>query len=901
MSSTSSAALDRGRKLAFASSLKDLTLLLLDELERELAEVRAENAGLRAALRQQQEQHQVQLQLEDYRVPSKDRQLWQLQGLDQQRLRTCSAQKTTRPTSRQTWMFEESRPWTTNDGDGDGGAGRGVHDSFAPLESGLKAAGDAAAGAPVAPCARPPVRHHTTTDINNHWLQLPGELASNEEVRGPSEIGDPPRPHTASCMLLKFEKTTSSGGFADIRFRTSVKAEPDEEVKAKAALKAGTADDWEMSDVDSSDGFHDQVGNLLFDPTGYSPTGCQLLKKGLMTNVFSDCFHCWVKETRRVQLLKEPIRFSFKPVWANGDNTGGIMQPGMLATTTQNFFAEADHEKQTTYDSVFELDDADEVVKDASCGVLSPSGGPRIAWDVFGAILLCFDIILIPLSSFDIGRNWFTKGFDWTTLAFWTFDMVMSMSTGFVHQGVTEMRRYMILLNYIRGWMWLDLVVVGPDWVFTILDMANQSEGVDGSSANTSRLLRTLRILRLARLLRLVKLRRIFAMIRDRIDSEFMFIIANIIQLIIMLLVVNHFLASIWYAIGDFSRAGGGDNWIEDSKFHLDTVTVGYKYTTSLHWSLTQFTPASMAVQPTNTLERTFAIAVLVSGFVLFSSFVSSITASMTQLRSMQDKVSQQIWLLRRYLRQRGIQPELAFRILRYVEWKCGEQRDLVSESRVQVLGILSEQLRSELQYSVSFSCLMGHPLFEQISHASNVLIHRLAANACSQKSLATKDVLISPGIEATHMYMVVSGELAYRKIDEADFGTIENKMQKDDWLCEQALWTRWHHIGTVEALNESKLVGIDASVFEKVLVPDRRCLELASAYCSGFMDWLTRVPRKDLTDAFLASEMREVVRGFMECEVPMLGKASRRTSVRQKGSSGNVLLRSATRSLRRL
>ena len=35
------------------------------------------------------------------------------------------------------------------------------------------------------------------------------------------------------------------------------------------------------------------------------------------------------------------------------------------------------------------------------------------------------------------------------------------------------------------------------------------------------------------------------------------------------------------------------------------------RYTTAMHWSLTQFTPASMGVQPQNTIERSFAIGAM--------------------------------------------------------------------------------------------------------------------------------------------------------------------------------------------------------------------------------------------------------------------------------------------------
>merc|ERR1719163_1778554 len=97
---------------------------------------------------------------------------------------------------------------------------------------------------------------------------------------------------------------------------------------------------------------------------------------------------------------------------------------------------------------------------------------------------------------------------------------------------------------------------------------------------------------------------------------------------------------------------------------------------------------------------------VLLFGLVLFSSFISSITASMTQLRNLEGDKSKQFWLLRRYLRQNGINTNLSWRILRYVEFACGEQKNLVPESKIWVLQLLTHQLRHELNYAVSFSIL---------------------------------------------------------------------------------------------------------------------------------------------------------------------------------------------------
>merc|ERR1719159_1675251 len=100
-----------------------------------------------------------------------------------------------------------------------------------------------------------------------------------------------------------------------------------------------------------------------------------------------------------------------------------------------------------------------------------------------------------------------------------------------------------------------------------------------------------------------------------------------------MLLVINHIICCIWFWIAD--TIADGDTWIK--VFNFDQANWAYQYWTSFHWSITQFTPASMHVQPQNLLERCFAVVVVVFALVGFSYIVGSITGSLNQLRSMQE------------------------------------------------------------------------------------------------------------------------------------------------------------------------------------------------------------------------------------------------------------------------
>jgi len=492
--------------------------------------------------------------------------------------------------------------------------------------------------------------------------------------------------------------------------------------------------------------------------------------------------------------------------------------------------------------------------------VVNPGGQARITWDMMGGFLLVFDIIMIPMSLFITSRGGFIQAMDWITLVFWTCDMLASCLTGFIEHGEMVLDPKRILRNYLRTWFTIDVVVVGPDWTCTIIELMGSSAG--GSSGKSGKLLRALRAVRMTRMVRLVKLKRVMTMIRDRIDSEHVFILAGVMRLLAMLMVVNHFLASIWYGVGDQCREAGLPNWIDFYEF--GDKPIGDRYFASFHWSLTQFSPASLAIQPINVYERLYAITVLIFGLVLFSSFISSITASMTQLRTLDGGLSRQFWLLRRYLRQNGIANELSWRINRYVEYHSSTSKGMIPESKIWVLTNLSHQLRQELTYSVSFCAVNLHPLFEVTNSMSRTLVVRLADKTMSLLSFATHDLIIQEGVAAPAMYIIVSGEIAYVHGEERHMEDPERLLAQPDWACEHCLWTQWHTIGEICAWTECKLATIDTKGFSEVVMKEHSVWKLVSTYAKKFCLHLKSQRRKDLTDICRAEEMMPIVSNFI-------------------------------------
>eukprot|EP00913_Durusdinium_trenchii_P031898 g29874.t1 len=280
---------------------------------------------------------------------------------------------------------------------------------------------------------------------------------------------------------------------------------------------------------------------------------------------------------------------------------------------------------------------------------------------------------------------------------------------------------------------WTALAVVIPEWL-TMLG----SDSVP--HAGIGRALRLGKAMRVVRLLRVLKLRRIIDAMLEYIESEFTFLVISLLRLLFFIVLLNHVIACLWHGV----------------TFRTDQTTVEgtatYKYFTSLHWALTQFTPASMDVSAKNVYERMFSIAVLFFAMVAFSSIVGGVTASMTQLQNLRSNHMKQFWMLRRYLKQNS---ELQFRIEKFLEYRIMKEQEYVQPQMVLHLPKLSIPLRNELAHSIMVQWLRGHPLFHKISTLMPNFMHKLCSNAIKEKVLGQGDIVFEHGEECNHIYFL--------------------------------------------------------------------------------------------------------------------------------------------------
>eukprot|EP00929_Paragymnodinium_shiwhaense_P101753 TRINITY_DN64914_c0_g1_i1.p1 TRINITY_DN64914_c0_g1~~TRINITY_DN64914_c0_g1_i1.p1 ORF type:complete len:1309 (+),score=321.86 TRINITY_DN64914_c0_g1_i1:77-4003(+) len=391
--------------------------------------------------------------------------------------------------------------------------------------------------------------------------------------------------------------------------------------------------------------------------------------------------------------------------------------------------------------------------------VIHPSAKGRMLWEMMGMLFLAYDLVMIPLQSIFTDYlkhdDPFIVTTTYITSTYWGADVVASFIVGYHHQGMVILDPRKIAMHYAKTWMLPDVFLVFVDVLFMFLGF--------GSQASFMRVGKTFgRGFRVLRLLRIVKMQSVVSSLIDKVRSDYVRTLFGIFGLVMFIVCVNHFIACGWYGIGGLN---GSRSW--RSRFLTDPEhdNFGYRYVTSLHWSLTQFTPASMEVFPQNGLERLYSVLVLLFALITFSSFVSSITQAMTHLRKINAQKLEQEAVLSRYLTQHGISPKMINRTWHYLhQQKAMDSRGArTKEADVAVLSRLPRSMVVELRFEAFGPDLRRHPFFLYYGLFDILAMRQICHMAVSEVSLASRQELFSDAKgEVVQMFFVVEGLLEY-------------------------------------------------------------------------------------------------------------------------------------------
>ncbi|XP_008434981.1 potassium voltage-gated channel subfamily H member 2 isoform X1 [Poecilia reticulata] len=291
-------------------------------------------------------------------------------------------------------------------------------------------------------------------------------------------------------------------------------------------------------------------------------------------------------------------------------------------------------------------------------------------------------------------------------------DIIINFRTTYVdHNDVVVTQPSRIAKHYITGWFPIDMLAATP------FDLLIFRSGSDEMATLTS-------LLKTARLLRLVRVAR-------KLDRYSEYGAAVLFLLMCTFVLIAHWLACIWYAIGFVERPYTETGWLDNLAEQLGKAynesdstsgpSVKDKYVTALYFTLSSLTSVGFGnVSPNTNSEKIFSICVMVIGSLMYASIFGNVSAIIQRLYSGTTRYHTQMLRVKEFIRFHQIPGGLRQRLEEYFQhaWSYTNGIDMNAVSKAKVLKGFPESLQADICLHLNRSLLQNCKAFHGGSQA---------------------------------------------------------------------------------------------------------------------------------------------------------------------------------------
>ncbi|XP_075782488.1 voltage-gated delayed rectifier potassium channel KCNH5 [Pelodiscus sinensis] len=390
----------------------------------------------------------------------------------------------------------------------------------------------------------------------------------------------------------------------------------------------------------------------------------------------------------------------------------------------------------------------------------------KTTWDWVILILTFYTAIMVPYNvSFKTKQN----NIAWLVLdsvvdVIFLVDIVLNFHTTFVGPGgevISDPK--LIRMNYLKTWFVIDLLSCLP------YDIINAFENVDEGISSLFSSLKVVRLLRLGRVAR-------------KLDHYLEYGAAVLVLLVCVFGLVAHWLACIWYSIGDYEVIDEVTNTIKtDSWLYQLALSIGapYRYNnsgsgqweggpskdslyiSSLYFTMTSLTTIGFGnIAPTTDGEKIFSVAMMMVGSLLYATIFGNVTTIFQQMYANTNRYHEMLNNVRDFLKLYQVPKGLSERVMDYIVSTWSMSKGIDTEK---VLSICPKDMRADICVHLNRKVFNEHPAF------------RLASDGCL-RALAVEfqtihcapgDLIYHAGESVDALCFVVSGSLEVIQDDE--------------------------------------------------------------------------------------------------------------------------------------
>ena len=165
-------------------------------------------------------------------------------------------------------------------------------------------------------------------------------------------------------------------------------------------------------------------------------------------------------------------------------------------------------------------------------------------------------------------------------------DIILNFRTGFVDKYdqlhiISDPK--LIRKRYLRTWFLLDLVSSFPLEAFVPLFRSDDED----TYTELVKVLRIFRFVRAIKILRVLRIIRALKGMTHRIFARRSTMICKCIRCFVYMLLMAHYFACIWYAVGYYTQEQGKDSWLQHiTEDHPNEPSAFTNYSYSWYWSV---------------------------------------------------------------------------------------------------------------------------------------------------------------------------------------------------------------------------------------------------------------------------------------------------------------------------
>lgn len=430
--------------------------------------------------------------------------------------------------------------------------------------------------------------------------------------------------------------------------------------------------------------------------------------------------------------------------------------------------------------------------------ILSTTSSLKLKWDLAVILMSLYSALLVPLElAFNVDQDDAVKGLDYCINVLFAVDIVINFRCSYLNDLKDEVKdSRLIALRYVKSTFVVDLVACIP------LDLL--------LSLTTSTDSTTLRIFSMVKLIRLVRLHHIIYFLRT--NKEFKLSLQLFLILCSVLLFI-HIVACLWLSIVSINEQWQPLNSVQTHSYLYSDIDDVEAYITSFYYAM--LLKGGYDTVPSNTMEMAFAACIVFCGGVFTAIILGYMTITLDGINKNSSSFIDTMESMQEIMMDLKLPALVQSHVTAYMHY-TKNFRDMQSGLST-FLEMLPSPLRLQVIRCLVSSTIKEHPLFGLKERAVMFLEQKVTIQSYDPEA-----VIFSIGSEATHFYVICTGEVLITTRIVPGISSSRRVLKRGMAFGELGLLMNCRRTSTATTKNFSTIGSITKSEFHEMLEEER-------------------------------------------------------------------------------